>query len=96
MQKPKILLADEPIASLDPMISYDIMSLLKAICKQDSISVICNLHQVDFALQFADRIICIVNGEIMLDETVDKLSSEIIYQAYRGKDQGMFFGNNNQ
>jgi phosphonate transport system ATP-binding protein len=92
IQNPSVLLADEPIASLDPMIAFKIMTLLKEISINDGISIICNLHQVDFALQFADRIICLVNGEIILDKPAAGLSSEIVHQAYKGKDQGMFFG----
>ena len=92
IQSPSVLLADEPIASLDPMIAFNIMTLLKELSTNDGLSIICNLHQVDFALQFADRIICLVNGEIILDKPAAELSSEIVYQAYKGKDQGMFFG----
>ena len=91
MQQPSVILADEPIANLDPMIAYNILKLLKDICVKDNIAVICNLHQVDFALQFADRIICLSNGKMIIDEMSEKLSSEIIYQSYRGKSQGMFF-----
>jgi phosphonate transport system ATP-binding protein len=93
MQQPLVILADEPISNLDPMIAYDILTLLKDICVSDGILIICNLHQVDFALQFADRIICLVDGEIILEKPAAELTSEIIYQAYRGRDQGMFFGN---
>ncbi len=92
MQKPSVMLADEPISNLDPMIAYHIMSLLKDICASDGISIICNLHQVEFALQFADRIICLVDGEIILERPTEDLSSEVIYQAYRGRNEGMFFG----
>jgi len=87
MQKPSVILADEPISNLDPMIAYDILSLLKDICISDSISIICNLHQVDFALQFADRIICLVDGAIIFDKPAADLSSEIIYEAYREGNQ---------
>ena len=83
MQRPSLLLADEPISNLDPMIAYDVMTLLKDISMRDGIPVICNLHQVDFALQFADRIICLVEGENILEKPSVELSSEIIYQAYR-------------
>lgn len=93
MQQPDIILADEPIANLDPMIAYNILKLLKKICLDDNISIICNLHQVDFALQFADRIICLANGKILIDDSSENLSSEIIYQAYSEKSQGMFFKN---
>lgn len=92
MQKPSIILADEPISNLDPMIAYHVMTLLKDICVNDHISIICNLHQVDFALQFADRIICLVDGGIVLERPTVELSSEIIYEAYKGKNQGMFLG----
>ena len=91
MQSPSVLLADEPIANLDPLISFNIMNLLRDICKNDGISVICNLHQVDFALQFADRIICLVNGKIILDKPAKDLTSEVIYQAYQGENQDMVF-----
>ena len=87
IQKPSIILADEPISNLDPMIAYDILSLLKDICISDSISIICNLHQVDFALQFGDRIICLVDGAIIFDKPAADLSPEIIYQAYREGNQ---------
>ncbi|MFC1668986.1 phosphonate ABC transporter ATP-binding protein [Spirochaetota bacterium] len=91
MQEPSIILADEPIANLDPMISYDILTLLKNICIKENISIICNLHQVDFALQFADRIVCIAEGKLVIDEAASKLNSETIHQAYQGKNMGMFF-----
>ena len=83
MQDPAILLADEPISNLDPLISFNILTLLKHICRDDNIPIICNLHQVDFALQFADRIICLSNGAITLDETAEHLTAELIYEAYR-------------
>ncbi len=84
MQNPSVILADEPISNLDPLIAYNILNLLKDICVNDGIPIICNLHQVDFALQFADRIICLVDGKVNLDEPASKLTSEIIYDAYKG------------
>lgn len=91
MQEPSVILADEPIANLDPMIAYNILRILKDICLTSKIAVICNLHQVDFALQFADRIICLAEGKIIVEGETGELNPEIIYQAYRGKGQGMFF-----
>lgn len=90
MQEPLVILADEPIANLDPLIAYNILSLLKEICRKNNIAVICNLHQVDFALQFADRILCLADGRIVLNEDAGKLNPEIIHQAYKGENQTMF------
>lgn len=92
MQKPKVLLADEPIASLDPMISYSILSLLKEICLEDKLTVLCSLHQVEFAVQFAQRIIGLSNGKIVMDEPSDGITIEYIQNIYGAFDKGMFFG----
>jgi phosphonate transport system ATP-binding protein len=89
MQKPEVILADEPIANLDPIIAFNIMKLLKDICINDGISVICNLHQVDFALQFADRIVCLVEGEVVINKKNSELNAEMIYEAYNAKNEGI-------
>ena len=62
VQEPRLILADEPIASLDPESSVQILSLLKDICQRDRIAVLVSLHQVEFARQFADRIIGMAVG----------------------------------
>ena len=92
MQKPKVLLADEPIASLDPMIAFSVLSLLKKISSEDNITVLCSLHQVDFALRFAQRIIGLSAGKIIMDEVNQDLTTEHIRKIYGAHDQGMFFG----
>ncbi len=92
VKKPKLLLADEPVASLDPMISFNILSLLKDINRSHGITILCNLHQVDFALSFADRIIGLADGAIVLDRPVAALDKAYIQDIYQGHDQGMFFG----
>ena len=92
MQNPKILLADEPIASLDPLISHNILSLLKKICLEDKLTVLCSLHQVDFALQFAQRILGLSDGKKVLDEKADGMTVEYIENIYGSHDQGMFYG----
>lgn len=91
-RKPVLILADEPVASLDPMIAYNVLSLLKRICNTQGITVICNIHQVDFALKFADRIIGLAAGKIVLDKAVENIDEKFIESIYRGHDQGMFFG----
>lgn len=92
VKKPLLLLADEPVASLDPMISFNILSLLKDINVSHGITILCNLHQVDFALDFADRIIGLADGRIVVDQPVASLDRSYIQNIYRGHDQGMFFG----
>lgn len=92
MQRPKVLLADEPIASLDPMIAYNILSLLKTISAEDKITVLCSLHQVDFALRFAQRIIGLAEGKIVMDEPAKELTIDYIRKIYTTYEQGMFFG----
>ena len=92
VKKPVLLLADEPVASLDPMMSFTILSLLKDINVSHGITVICNLHQVDFALRFADRIVGLAGGRIVMDDPVDKVDERYIQRIYQGQDQGMFFG----
>lgn len=96
MQNPKVILADEPIASLDPVISYNVLSLLKKICLEDNITVLCSLHQVDFAMKFSKRIIGLSEGKIVLDEATSKLSKNYIQKIYSSHEQGMFFGHDVQ
>jgi len=91
-RNPVLILADEPVASLDPMIAYNVLAMLKNICTSRGIAVICNIHQVDFALKFADRIVGLAGGKIVLDEPVENLDEEQIKKIYKDYDQGMFFG----
>lgn len=96
MQKPKVILADEPIASLDPLIAYNILSLLKEISADDDITVLCSLHQVDFATKFAQRIMGLSKGRIVMDEENKNLTTEHIKKIYRTHGQGMFFDLNTE
>ena len=92
VKRPLLLLADEPVASLDPMIAHSILSLMKEINRTFGITVICNLHQVDLALAFADRIVGLSGGAIVMDAPIDKVGRDYIRGIYQGHDQGMFYG----
>lgn len=92
IQKPKVLLADEPIASLDPLISHRILTLLMQICAEDNITVLCTLHQVDFAIRFAQRIIGLTDGKIVFDKKSKDTTTEYIRTIYASNEQGLFFG----
>ena len=84
MQDPKIILADEPIASLDPMTTQTVMKDLKRLNRQLNITVVVNLHSVPIAQQFADRIIGLRAGELIYDKLIDQVHSEdfkTIYQS---------------
>ena len=83
IKKPLLLLADEPVASLDPKASNLIMSLLKKINKEFNITIICNLHQIDLATRYSDRIVALLNGAIMLDKLTQSFSKENFNQIYK-------------
>jgi phosphonate transport system ATP-binding protein len=74
VQEPKILLADEPIASLDPLNAKIVMDALRQINQQDGITVVCNLHTLDTARRYCDRIIGMQAGRIVFDGTPDQLT----------------------
>ena len=83
IKKPLLLLADEPVASLDPKAANLVMSLLKKINKEFNITVICNLHQVDLAAKYSDRIVGLLDGEIKLDQPASNIDKVSINQIYR-------------
>lgn len=91
MQEPSVILADEPIANLDPVTSKKILQLLKEICRKNNIAIICNLHQVDLALQFADRIVCLCEGEVVLNDKTENLNSQVIHEMYHGRQLDLDF-----
>jgi len=68
MQDPKIVLADEPIASLDPKAGREVMDLLFDIVREKKLTVVCILHQLEIAMQYSDRIIALKNGQVVIDE----------------------------
>ncbi|WP_068083096.1 phosphonate ABC transporter ATP-binding protein [Polycladidibacter stylochi] len=82
MQKPKILLADEPIASLDPMNAQVVMDALRSINEQDNLTVICNLHTLDTARNYCDRVIGMRDGEIVFDGDPEALSTAVARDIY--------------
>lgn len=83
MQSPKLILCDEPIASLDPKASKVIMDHLAEINRTKNITCIVNLHQVDVALKYSQRIIGVSGGEIVFDGSPDELTQETIHRIYQ-------------
>lgn len=81
-QKPEIILADEPVAALDPITAKQVMDDFKKINKELNMSVLINIHHVDLALKYADRVIGIKSGEIVYDGPATKVDSEVLKQIY--------------
>ena len=87
MQKPKLLLCDEPIASLDPKTAENVMDYLKKIVSELKITCIINLHQVDIAKKYSDRIIALNKGEKIFDDKTEKLTDDMIEFIYKDEEQ---------
>lgn len=82
IQRPKLILADEPIASLDPSSAKIIMDYFREINLKFGITVLLNLHQVDVALKYSDRIIGVNGGRIVFQGRPEEICSQIIYDIY--------------
>ncbi|WP_201721566.1 hypothetical protein [Caulobacter sp. B11] len=82
MLDPGVVLADEPVASLDPKISADVLRLLKDQAKLRGATVLCSLHQIDLARAFSDRIIALSGGRVVFDGPPDQLSTEHLGRIY--------------
>ena len=81
-QSPRMMLADEPVASLDPAASERVLSLLAEICRLDRIPVVVSLHQLEYARTFADRIIGLSLGTVVYDGPPQDLTAEVLTQIY--------------
>lgn len=81
-QKPSIILADEPVASLDPPTSHIVMKDLKRINQEDKLTTIVNLHFIDMAMEYADRIIGMRAGEIVFDGPANTVTEKTFEEIY--------------
>lgn len=85
IQQPKIILADEPIASLDPRNAQMVMDSLKQINQTDGLTVLCNLHTLDTAKHYCDRIVAMQHGAVVFNGSPDQLDSKTIRAIYGGQ-----------
>ncbi len=90
MQRPKMLLADEPIASLDPLNAKIVMDSLRDINRNEGITVLTNLHTLDTARTYCERIIGMSQGRVVFDGTPDELTAEAVHQIYGVGDASSF------
>lgn len=84
-QNPDIILADEPIASLDPVTARQVMDDFKKINRETDMSVIMNIHHVEIALEYADRIIGVKEGQVVYDGKSTEVTDDVLDLIYKGK-----------
>ena len=83
-QNPSIILADEPVASLDPVTARQVMSDFVRINKEYKITILLNIHHVDLALNYCDRVIGVRAGEIVFDRPASSITQEQLDEVYNG------------
>jgi len=82
MQEAELVLADEPVASLDPNASVSVLQTLKKLSAEDGFTVVCSLHQVDLALQVSDRVVAVREGSFVLDVETSQTTEQDIRSIY--------------
>lgn len=87
MQQPAIILADEPVASLDPRLSRVVLDILKRVCREDGITAMVSLHALELTREYADHIIGLKQGQIFFDGRPRDLTDAIVDSVYHGRDQ---------
>ena len=83
MQEPEMLLVDEPTSSLDPKIAVEMMELIKSIADELRIPVLCNIHNIELAKKFANKILGLQDGKKKFDDITDKLTIEVLQDLYK-------------
>lgn len=84
VQQPSLLLADEPVASLDPVTAENLLALIYGICRSDGLTAVVSLHQLDLARRFSDRIVGMRHGEVMFDGIPAQLTDDVAVRIYQG------------
>jgi len=82
MQDPEIMLADEPVASLDPVLAHSIMRYLELINQEDGVMVLCSLHFLDLVHQYADRVIALKDGELVFEGSPREIDDDRFKEIY--------------
>lgn len=85
MQQPAIILADEPVSSLDPKLSRVILDILKRVCREDGITALVSLHTLELTREYADRVIGLKGGQILFDGATQDLTDAVVDAVYQRK-----------
>ncbi|SEO69189.1 phosphonate ABC transporter ATP-binding protein [Aquisalimonas asiatica] len=84
MQRPSVVLADEPVASLDPKAAREVMNLLWGVVREEGMTLLCTLHQLDFAMEYGDRVIGMKAGHVQVDRPMGQTSRDELQSLYEG------------
>ena len=82
MQRPEIILADEPVSSLDPATTIAIMDILRAINKKEGVTILCNLHLPELARKYGDRVLALKDGQMVYDGDPGNLDQAVVDNIY--------------
>jgi phosphonate transport system ATP-binding protein len=81
-QQPTVILADEPVASLDPKIARQVLGYLRQVAQELGITVLCNLHQVEYAKEFSERVVGMSRGAVVFEGPSSDLTDEVLHRIY--------------
>jgi phosphonate transport system ATP-binding protein len=87
MQRPAVILADEPVASLDPKLSVVILDILRRVAREDGITILVSLHVLELARRYADRVVGFQGGRVVFDGQPDELTEDAVERIYRRDDE---------
>jgi len=96
MQEPRLMLADEPVASLDPVLAHSILRYLELLNQQDGITVLCSLHFLDLVHRYATRVIGLKDGELVFDGLPSELTHERFKEVYGEEAEMVGVGGTNE
>jgi phosphonate transport system ATP-binding protein len=86
MQEPALILADEPVSSLDPKLSRVVLDILKRVCREDGIAALVSLHTLELTREYADRVIGLKEGQIFFDGPAAELTDAVVDSVYHRRD----------
>jgi phosphonate transport system ATP-binding protein len=82
MQEPELMLADEPVASLDPVLAHSILRYLEQLNQEDGITVVCSLHYMDLVRRYATRVVGLKDGRVVFQGLADEITDDRFREIY--------------